>query len=62
MMDVLSESPSLSCLSFVERDPGTMPGISNVIGLIKSRRRRDHIILGVTIGVCVVIILTYVWS
>ncbi|KAG5351702.1 hypothetical protein C0989_005215 [Termitomyces sp. Mn162] len=46
MMDVLS----------------TMPGINNVIGLIKSRRRRDHIILGVIIGVCIVIILTYVWS
>ncbi|KAG6837327.1 hypothetical protein H0H93_011422 [Arthromyces matolae] len=40
----------------------SMPGINNVIGLIKSRRRRDSIILGVTIGVCIILILTYMWS
>ncbi|KAG6845349.1 hypothetical protein H0H87_010458 [Tephrocybe sp. NHM501043] len=40
----------------------TMPGINNVIGLIKSRRRRDHIILGVVIGVCIILLLTYMWN
>ncbi|KAF8078967.1 v-SNARE protein [Lyophyllum atratum] len=40
----------------------TMPGINNVLGMIKSRRRGDSIILGLVIGVCVIIILTYMWN
>jgi len=40
---------------------GTMPGINNLISMIKSRRRRDSIIMGVLIGVCTIIILTYLW-
>ncbi|PBL00418.1 v-SNARE protein [Armillaria gallica] len=39
----------------------TMPGISNVVSMIKSRRRRDSIILGVVIGICIILILSYLW-
>ncbi|KAF7347606.1 WD40 containing SNARE-dependent exocytosis protein [Mycena venus] len=39
----------------------TMPGISNLVNMIKSRRRRDTIIMGVVIGVCIIIILSYMW-
>lgn len=39
----------------------TIPGINNVLSMIKSRRRRDSIILGSLIGFCTVIILTYMW-
>ncbi|KAK0500668.1 hypothetical protein EDD18DRAFT_774955 [Armillaria luteobubalina] len=39
----------------------TMPGINNVVSMIKSRRRRDSIILGVVIGICIILILSYLW-
>ncbi|KAJ7675330.1 v-SNARE protein [Mycena rosella] len=39
----------------------TMPGISNLVSMIKSRRRRDTIIMGVVIGVCIIIIISYMW-
>jgi len=38
----------------------TMPGISNILGMIKSRRRRDSIIVGCLIGVCLVLLLSYI--
>lgn len=38
----------------------TMPGINNLLGMIKSRRRRDSIIVGCLIGVCLVLLLSYV--
>jgi len=41
---------------------GTMPGINNLVSMIKSRRRRDSIIMGLVIGVCIIIILSYVWN
>ncbi|KAF5313118.1 hypothetical protein D9619_002589 [Psilocybe cf. subviscida] len=41
---------------------GTMPGINNLIGMIKSRRRRDSVILGLVIGICTILLLTYVWN
>ncbi|KAF8910140.1 v-SNARE protein [Gymnopilus junonius] len=40
---------------------GTMPGINNLVSMIKSRRRRDSIIMGVLIGVCFILLLTYLW-
>jgi len=40
---------------------GTMPGINNLVSMIKSRRRRDSIIIGVLIGFCTIVILTYLW-
>jgi len=40
---------------------GTMPGINNLVGMIKSRRRRDSIILGCLIGVCIILLLTYIF-
>jgi len=39
-----------------------IPGINNLVSMIKSRRRRDSIILGVLIGVCTIIILSYLWN
>jgi len=41
---------------------GKMPGINHLVAMIKSRRRRDTIILGVLIGVCTIIILSYLWN
>lgn len=38
----------------------TMPGINNLLGMIKSRRRRDSIIVGCLIGVCLVLLLSYI--
>jgi Golgi SNAP receptor complex protein 1 len=40
----------------------TMPGINNVVAMIKTRRRRDTVIMGVVIGVCMILLLTYVWN
>jgi len=40
----------------------TMPGINNLVNMIKSRRRRDTIIIGVVIGVCIIIIVSYMWQ
>jgi len=39
----------------------TMPGINSLVNMIKSRRRRDTIIIGVVIGVCIIIIISYMW-
>ncbi|KAJ7597395.1 hypothetical protein C8J56DRAFT_772269 [Mycena floridula] len=39
----------------------TMPGINNLVSMIKSRRRRDSIIMGVIIGICIISILSYMW-
>jgi len=38
----------------------TMPGINNLLGMIKSRRRRDSIIVGCLIGVCLILLLSYI--
>jgi len=38
----------------------TMPGIQNLLGMIKSRRRRDSIIVGCLIGICLVLLLSYI--
>jgi len=40
----------------------TMPGINNLVSMIKSRRRRDSIIMGLVIGVCMIIIISYMWT
>jgi len=37
----------------------TMPGINNLLSMIKSRRRRDSIIVGVVVGVCLLLLLSY---
>ncbi|KIM88839.1 hypothetical protein PILCRDRAFT_813824 [Piloderma croceum F 1598] len=37
----------------------TIPGINNLLGMIKSRRRRDAYILGVLIGVCLLSLFSY---
>jgi len=39
----------------------TMPGINNIVSMIRSRRRRDSIIMGIVIGVCIIILLSYLW-
>ncbi|TFL03657.1 v-SNARE protein [Pterulicium gracile] len=40
----------------------TIPGINNLVSMIRSRRRRDSIIMGLLIAVCIIIILTYLWQ
>jgi len=37
----------------------TMPGINNLLSMIKSRRRRDSIIVGCLIGLCFILLLSY---
>jgi len=37
----------------------TMPGINNLLSMIKSRRRRDSIIVGCVIGLCIILLLSY---
>ncbi|TDL26405.1 V-snare-domain-containing protein [Rickenella mellea] len=37
----------------------TMPGINNLLSMIKTRRRRDSVILGCVIGVCIIFLLSY---
>ncbi|KAF8846113.1 V-snare-domain-containing protein [Paxillus ammoniavirescens] len=37
----------------------TMPGINNLLAMIKTRRRRDSIIIGVIIAVCLLLLLSY---
>ncbi|KAL5533877.1 hypothetical protein ACEPAG_337 [Sanghuangporus baumii] len=39
----------------------TMPGISNLLSMIKKRRRRDSIILGCLIGFCVLFIVNFMF-
>ncbi|KAK7465474.1 protein transport protein gos1 [Stygiomarasmius scandens] len=39
----------------------TMPGINNLVSMIKSRRRRDSIIMGVVIGICIILLFSYMW-
>ncbi|WVQ79221.1 hypothetical protein IAT38_001317 [Cryptococcus sp. DSM 104549] len=39
-----------------------MPGINSLITMIRTRRRRDTIILGVVVGVCVVLLLGYLFG
>jgi len=39
----------------------TIPGINNLVSMIKSRRRRDTVIVGVVIGVCIIIIISFMW-
>jgi len=37
----------------------TMPGINNLLSMIKSRRRRDSIIIGCVIGLCIILLFSY---
>lgn len=37
----------------------TIPGINNLLSMIKSRRRRDSIILGILIGGCLLLLISY---
>ncbi|KAF9225541.1 V-snare-domain-containing protein [Gyrodon lividus] len=37
----------------------TMPGINNLLAMIKSRRRRDAVIIAVVIVVCLLLLLSY---
>ncbi|KAH7923254.1 V-snare-domain-containing protein [Leucogyrophana mollusca] len=38
----------------------TIPGINNLLSMIKSRRRRDSIIIGVVVAICLLLILSYI--
>ncbi|EJD54871.1 28 kda golgi snare protein [Auricularia subglabra TFB-10046 SS5] len=37
------------------------PGLNSLVSMIRSRRRRDSIILGLVIGVCTILLLSYVF-
>ncbi|GJE89662.1 V-snare-domain-containing protein [Phanerochaete sordida] len=39
----------------------SIPGINNLLSMIKTRRRRDAIIIGCIIGLCAVILLSYMF-
>ena len=39
-----------------------MPGINSLITMIRTRRRRDTIILGVVVGGCVILLLGYMFG
>lgn len=39
-----------------------MPGINSLITMIHSRRRRDSIIMGIVVGICVLLILGYLFG
>jgi Golgi SNAP receptor complex protein 1 len=39
-----------------------MPGINSLITMIRSRRRRDSIIVGCVVGICVLLLLGYVFG
>ncbi|KAI0931503.1 hypothetical protein AcW2_000379 [Taiwanofungus camphoratus] len=39
----------------------TLPGVNNLLSMIKSRRRRDSIIVGCVIGLCIVLLLMYIF-
>ena len=40
---------------------GSMPGINNLLSMIKTRRRRDAVIVGSLIGLCTVLLLMYMF-
>ncbi|OAX44930.1 V-snare-domain-containing protein [Rhizopogon vinicolor AM-OR11-026] len=53
---------SMSLTSINARMTGvisTMPGINDLLSMIKSRRRRDSIILGILIGICLLLLISY---
>ncbi|WWD20273.1 hypothetical protein CI109_104749 [Kwoniella shandongensis] len=39
-----------------------MPGINSLISMIRTRRRRDSIIMGCVVGLCVVVLLGYMFG
>ncbi|KAL7285561.1 hypothetical protein ACG7TL_000665 [Trametes sanguinea] len=39
----------------------SMPGINNLLGMIKTRRRRDAVIIGCLIGLCMVLLFMYMF-
>jgi len=39
----------------------TIPGINNLLAMIKTRRRRDSVVVGCVIGLCIVLLLMYVF-
>jgi len=38
-----------------------LPGINSLVSMIQSRRKRDSLIIGVIIGICTILLLSYVW-
>ncbi|CCA67747.1 related to SNARE protein of Golgi compartment [Serendipita indica DSM 11827] len=40
----------------------SMPGIDSLLGMIRTRRRRDAVIMGVVFGIGLVVILRYHWG
>ncbi|KAJ3812401.1 v-SNARE protein [Lentinula lateritia] len=60
--DLARQRSSLSGINTrVSNALNTLPGINNLVSMIKSRRRRDSVILGVVIGICIILIVSYLW-
>lgn len=55
-----------SMLSSIETRMGgvlnQMPGINSLISMIRSRRRRDTVIVGSVVGFCVLLLLGYMFG
>ncbi|EIN13877.1 v-SNARE protein [Punctularia strigosozonata HHB-11173 SS5] len=57
-----SQSVSISSINArMQNVISTMPGINNLLSMIKSRRRRDAIIMGLVIGICTILLLSYIF-
>lgn len=39
-----------------------LPGINSLAQMIQTRRRRDTLILGLVVGVCILLLLSYMWG
>jgi len=39
-----------------------LPGINSLAQMIQTRRRRDNLILGIVVGVCLLLLLSYMWG
>ena len=59
MAGVISKSYTLRILAVDIQFIDTMPGINNILSMIKTRRRRDAIIIGVVVAVCLLSLLSY---
>jgi len=53
--------PSAWCVTN-KATAATMPGINSLLGMIRSRRRRDAFIMGMVLGLGFVVILMYHWG
>jgi Golgi SNAP receptor complex protein 1 len=39
-----------------------LPGLNSLAQMIQTRRRRDSLILGIVVAVCLLLLLSYMWG